>query len=220
MLVRKLLLFAFLLWASEGIVACDYCGGHDCLEARTDIPKGKGASGKWVDDVTPKRGWKCTDIEDHEDASNLCEMCEREHVRYAHIMEHGALKLEVGCICAAYMEGLLDEDGDIDIKTAKAREAIFKARTSRFVEYMNEANWKTSTKGNPYYTIKRSAHNSKSRRVILSQSKYDAAQYSYMIISKTAEDVEETIRSKGYQPKHDAMREAFNVMFPSRIADN
>jgi|GEM_PF-2621187 len=85
---------------------CDgLCGDHDCEEVRRHVPSGKGACGKWLDKVTPKGGWITTQVEDLESPSLTCEMCDRETIRYAHMMTHpryvGALS--VGCICAGYM---------------------------------------------------------------------------------------------------------------------
>ena len=87
------------------------CGDHGCAKVREDIPKGKGASGRWLDE-TPKRSWVCVDIKDLEAAHKQCEMCKREEIRYVHVMHHEGFSpdLKVGCICAYYMEGGSGED--------------------------------------------------------------------------------------------------------------
>jgi hypothetical protein len=91
--------------------AAHSCGAHNCTEVRAHVsPSGAGASGKWKDATTPKRGWAFCSITDR-GVDNLiqCEMCEREMIRYVHTMGHyGIQRLDVGCICAAYMEGVLD----------------------------------------------------------------------------------------------------------------
>lgn len=42
---------------------CDHCGHlrSECLTKREGTGR---ATGKWVDDVTPKRGWTCVSAED------------------------------------------------------------------------------------------------------------------------------------------------------------
>ena len=44
--------------------------------------------GKWSEAGVPKKGWTCVGVEDLEEPSQLCEMCDSAEIRYAHIMEH------------------------------------------------------------------------------------------------------------------------------------
>jgi hypothetical protein len=134
------------------------CGDHDCAVVRGgEIPGGKGASGNWLKAGFPKRSWFCVGIDDMDTSSEICGMCEREPIRYAHVMEHTGFSnlVRVGCICAAYMEGILDGDGKIDRSTAKNRENHVKSRMgwlSRFLDDSDTA-WKESAKGNRYFQI-------------------------------------------------------------------
>ena len=203
-------MFVLVLGAYQAFAACSYCDGHDCLEARIDIPKGKGASGKWVDGTTPKRGWDCVEVYDREGTAK-CQMCEREDVRFAHVMEHGTLALDVGCICAAYMAGTLDE-----VASAQ-REAALRARPKKLENFMNETKWKESARGNPYYTFKRSEYNPTTKKVVLMRSKFNS-KYAYSVIS-LSEDGEEqgSYRSEYLPSKEVAMREAFDSIFPLRM---
>jgi hypothetical protein len=190
---------------------CKYCDGHDCLLTRENVPSGKGASGNWKVPSFPKRNWVCVEVYDRgEDDLEVCGMCEREHVRYMHVMKHGTLILHVGCICAAYMDGTLDG-------VAKGREKMLRSRPARYANFMDESKWKTSAKGNPYYTMKRSEYNPETKKIILSKSKFDE-KYSFMVISLTEDGEESNERSDGYlASKNDAKECAFNMIFPSRI---
>lgn len=64
-------------------------------------------SGKRDRHDVPKRDWSCTGIIDLEEPSQTCEMCERQTIRYVHVMEHAEWddELECGCVCAAHMSG-------------------------------------------------------------------------------------------------------------------
>ena len=132
------------------------CGDHDCAVARGDIPRGRGASGRWIDDITPKRNWVAVDIIDEGSRSLTCEMCLRETIRYVHKMEHYGFPdlLKVGCICAAYMEGILDKSA------AKKRKRHVISRMTWLSKFLNDddSSWKVGRSGKPYFkTAKRSA---------------------------------------------------------------
>ncbi|MBY0462084.1 MAG: hypothetical protein K2Q34_02765 [Alphaproteobacteria bacterium] len=215
-MLKKLLLSLFLLMLGTYQIAfsCTYCDGHDCLEARTDIPKGKGASGKWKDESTPKRNWTCIEVFDRE-GTDTCQMCEREEVRYVHVMQHGGLTLDVGCICAAYMDGTLDEEA------SALREAALRARPNKLKSFMDETKWKEAkSSGNPYYTLKKSDYNPYTRKVILTKSQFNT-KYSYMVLSLDEDGdtvPSKTIKSDGYlASKSVAMKAAFDSIFPPRM---
>src|SRR5262245_58588209 len=81
-------------------------------------------TGKWRLPGVPHKGWQCLDVEDLDEPSFICEMCEVQIIRYVHHMWHddyGGLK--VGCICAGHMEQ--------DIVGARRREASFKLTLAR-----------------------------------------------------------------------------------------
>jgi hypothetical protein len=100
-------------------------------------------TGKWAQPGVPHRGWECTNIEDNEEQSFLCEMCEVMLVRYIHTMEHHDYHevLRVGCICAGNMEQ--------DLVGARRREAEFKKRQARRRNWLKRQ-WRTSMKGNSF----------------------------------------------------------------------
>lgn len=79
--------------------------------------------GKWSEAGVPKKGWTCVGVEDLEEPSQLCEMCDSAKIRYAHIMEHPDYpgSLQVGCVCAELMEE--------DYKRPREREKRQKFRT-------------------------------------------------------------------------------------------
>ena len=144
-----------LLLALNLQATCPHCDGmrQHCLEAREGS---SGASGRWVDDVTPKRSWTCTGAEDlGSEGMTRCEMCEREMVRYIHHMIHGdrnPLELDVGCVCAGYMMGENDDPDSIraNVDAARRRVQNLENRTRRRLAFPSLSGWKISKSGNPY----------------------------------------------------------------------
>jgi hypothetical protein len=60
--------------------------------------------GKWATKGVPHKGWTCVGVQDFEEPSFICEMCETMEIRYAHEMVHPDYDgpLFVGCICAGH----------------------------------------------------------------------------------------------------------------------
>ena len=81
--------------------------------------------GKWSVPGIPHRGWSCIDIEDLGSPEAVCEMCERQDIRYVHAMQHPDYPetLHCGCICAGHMEE--------DVERARRREASMKNAARR-----------------------------------------------------------------------------------------
>ena len=190
-------------------VACDYCDGHDCMETRAHVRElGGGASGKWVDDATPKRGWKCAAIEDLGAPTAQCEMCEREEIRYVHTMKHGRFDaLNVGCICAAYMDGFLDTEKAVksSVEKAKKRQQTLENRDTRRRNFPHLAGWKVSTKGNDYINYK---VDGEKVNVTMIKSRY--GHYSAMVGGERIE--------KWFGTIIEAQLAAFDFMYPSQIS--
>jgi hypothetical protein len=99
--------------------------------------------GKWSQPGVPHKGWTCIDIEDIGEPSAICEMCEKQSIRYIHYMEHPDYgdTLRVGCICAGHMED--------DLISAQRRDDFMKSRSSKRKKWIDR-NWKISAKGNSY----------------------------------------------------------------------
>jgi hypothetical protein len=116
---------------------------HDCEQCRGTIgPSIHGSTGKWLDLNVPHRNWRSFAVEDLGEDKQECEMCEREMIRYMHVMHHDNHEpLEVGCICAGHMQG--------DMEAAKSRDRVLKNRSTRRNKWL-DLNWKTSKNGNPY----------------------------------------------------------------------
>ncbi len=168
-IIAALALFCFNT-SNAWSMACD-CGEHDCSHERKTFVSTLPSSGKWKDKVTPKSLWKCQDVEDLGNANLLCEMCEREYVRYAHTMKHtNHENLTVGCICAGHMEG--------DLKASKERESYLHSRQQRRARWLSPK-WKTSEKGNSYKKTRKSSHDEVSHHIVMIKSKYN--QYSAII---------------------------------------
>lgn len=167
----------FISSSSLFAAGCPHCDGlrEDCQVARAGAG---GSSGKWNDDVTPKRGWSCTSAEDLGSGSTQeCEMCEREQVRYVHHMSHGEtdiIHLAVGCICAGHMEGREEGEAYIAdaIRRAHDRTRNLTNRAARRANFPNLTAWKVSRKGNTtlnkdgtWITIIKSRYNHYAARV-------------------------------------------------------
>ena len=99
--------------------------------------------GKWSEAGVPKKGWTCVGIDDLEEPSQLCEMCESVEIRYVHIMEHPefAGSLHVGCVCAEHMEE--------DYKRPREREKRLKNAAQRRRTWPRRV-WRASRQGNIY----------------------------------------------------------------------
>lgn len=97
--------------------------------------------GKWAQSDVPHRGWTCVGIEDLGAPAAICEMCERQEIRYVHFMEHpDHAPLACGCICAGHMEE--------NLIRAKARETKVKAVTHRRSRWLDLKGWYRSRHGN------------------------------------------------------------------------
>jgi hypothetical protein len=99
--------------------------------------------GKWSQPGVPHKGWMCVGIEDLEEPSAICGMCESIEIRYVHFMEHPNYPdtLGVGCICAEHMEQ--------DYVGPRLRENALRSRAQRRKTW-EKRDWKTSAKGNYY----------------------------------------------------------------------
>lgn len=103
----------------------------------------KPKKGKWSKKGIPHKGWVCFDVEDLNEPSKVCEMCESQKIRYVHYMEHDDFEdtLGVGCICAGHMEE--------NYERAEAREKKLKTAARHRANWQKRG-WKTSAKGNDY----------------------------------------------------------------------
>lgn len=99
--------------------------------------------GKWSITGVPHKGWSCIDIDDLEEPSQSCEMCESVDIRYVHYMTHPEYPetLAVGCVCAEHMEG--------DYTKPKEREKKLRRLAQRRKSWGTRS-WKKSHAGNPY----------------------------------------------------------------------
>ena len=103
-------------------------------------------TGKWREASVPHKGWTCAGIGDRGDSSSVCEMCERQAIRYVHCMRHPdyAGELGVGCVCAGRMEE--------DYEGAKRREGALKNAAGRRRRWLARP-WNTSRNGNSYVNV-------------------------------------------------------------------
>lgn len=154
-IVLSILLASFpynFLRAMDDCPHCDHLR-DECFTIKTSVKqRGGGSTGKWKDDITPKRGWSCVGAEDLGAENFLqCDMCEREHPRYIHHMVHGRSEpLKVGCHCAAYMEGRLDDANHLKERLAAANKRENRlVRREKFPD-LKRPKWNISRNGNPY----------------------------------------------------------------------
>ncbi len=104
-------------------------------------------TGKWTRPDVPHRGWTCIDVyDDGSPPSRICEMCEKQEIRYVHVLEHPEYDgpLSVGCICAEAMEE--------DYTEPREREQRLKGIAARRRRW-EERDWDVSAKGNYYTTL-------------------------------------------------------------------
>lgn len=82
-------------------------------------------------------------MEDLQEPSAICEMCETQEIRYAHAMTHRdyAGELHVGCVCAEKMED--------DYTGPRLREKALRSAAGRKKRWLSRK-WKTSARGNAY----------------------------------------------------------------------
>ncbi len=108
--------------------------------------KEKAGTGKWTWPGVPHKGWFCFDIDDLEDDTMICEMCEKQTIRWVHHMRHEGYPdvLLCGCVCAGNMEE--------DYEGAKKRETEYKNLMGRKRTFVNR-NWRWSRKGNEFLSI-------------------------------------------------------------------
>src|SRR5712671_5791071 len=97
--------------------------------------------GKWSQPGVPHIGWSGVGVEDLQEASELCAMCESTQIRYVHVMEHPDYPetLGVGCVCAEHMEQ--------DYVRPRLREQNLRSKSQRRKTWIRR-NWRTSAKGN------------------------------------------------------------------------
>jgi hypothetical protein len=98
-------------------------------------------AGKWLGDAVPKLGWSCVGMVDlrarePQAPTEICQMCEARHIRYVHILQHGAWPepLRAGFTCAERMEGNRGE--------ARRRERQVRAAAKRLEKWVSTG-WTT-----------------------------------------------------------------------------
>lgn len=96
--------------------------------------------GKWSQPSVPHKGWTCSGVEDLEEPSMTCEMCESVEIRYVHHMDHPdyPITLQVGCVCAEHTEE--------DYTAPRKRERFLRAIARRRGTWKRRR-WRTSFDG-------------------------------------------------------------------------
>lgn len=97
--------------------------------------------GKWAQRGVPKKRWTCNDVVDHGNDMQVCEMCEEQQIRFAHVMSHPEYdgQLHVGCVCAGNMSE--------DLGGARRREATVKNRAAKRRRWTRRRRWRVAENG-------------------------------------------------------------------------
>lgn len=107
--------------------------------------------GKWSIAGVPHSGWEWVNIRDlFEDSAGediplrVCEMCERQEIRFIHTMRHADYHtvLEVGCVCAGKMGGNSRGAEDRE-KACRKRTASRERRRKSWLKH-----WRLNRNGN------------------------------------------------------------------------
>ncbi len=108
-----------------------------------DKPRRGGEYGKWSQQGVPHKGWSCVHVEDLEPSTAICEMCERQEIRYVHYMQHPDFsgELGVGCVCAGRMED--------NYRAPQKREGNLQNVARRRKNWLSRQ-WRISNKGNHF----------------------------------------------------------------------
>lgn len=103
----------------------------------------KRGHGRWSEKGIPHKGWECKGVDDLEEPSMTCEMCQTSMIRFAHRMVHPLFdgELRVGAVCAGHMSE--------DLQGAKTRETALKNHIKRRVNWLTRK-WRISKNGNPF----------------------------------------------------------------------
>ena len=175
---------------------------HECDQCRDTIGESiHGSTGKWLRHDVPHREWRCIEIEDIGSADKECEMCEKENIRYVHLMEHNNYEnLSVGCICAGHMEG--------DIAAAESRDAQLKSRIQRRGNWLN-LNWKTSEKGNPYLKTRKNNYDSTAHIIAITTGRF----------GRFSASIDKQFLNKWYDTSNEAKLAAFDYLWPAKISN-
>lgn len=210
--MKNLLRYLILIFLSLPIpykflnaVYCPHCNDlrEDCFEPREH---GGGATGRWADTVTPKRGWTCIYAEDLGQGNTIeCQMCEREQVRYLHHMRHGdqnPMYLEVGCICSGHMEGRFDDENSIAqaVRNAQRRTTNLQNRNTRRLAFPNLDGWQMSRNNNPYL------RNYHGHHIVITSGR-----------GKYSASVDGTYINQWVDTPDEAKLAAFDYLYPRRI---
>jgi hypothetical protein len=152
----------------------------------TELVRG---SGKWAQPGVPHKGWVCVGIEDLEEPSEICAMCEVREIRFVHYMQHTGYPevLGCGCICAERMEE--------DYVAPREREKSLRAAASRKHRWLDRA-WRTSSNGNPY--INASGYN-----VVIFPLSGRAGAWGFRVTNRGTDD---SIQSRKPYPSADAAK--------------
>jgi len=123
-------------------------------ESESDFDHGQrsapAARGKWARAGVPHKGWRVLDIDDLEEPSQVCGMCEFAMVRYIHTVVHPEYpdELEVGCICASHM---------VEGYNAREAEEPLRRTASRRTRWLKRK-WRTSERGNSFVNTRDGFH--------------------------------------------------------------
>jgi hypothetical protein len=151
-------------------------------------------AGLWDQQGVPHKGWSCVYVDDlGEGERQICGMCRHQEIRYVHSMQHLNYPsiLEVGCECAATMEG--------SYVSAHRRESRLKSTAGKRKRWLSRK-WRVSAKGNPFLNTK--GYNI----AIYQQGAFWGAKLTHELSKKTI------FSQKPYRTEDEAKMAAFNQL--------
>tara|TARA_B100000953_G_scaffold283277_1_gene262128 strand:- start:96 stop:644 length:549 start_codon:yes stop_codon:yes gene_type:complete len=100
---------------------------------------------KWSEPGLPHKNWHCVgefDALDELGDLTVCDMCEKQRIRFVHVMAHALhdKQLNCGCVCASYMSG--------DALATETRERKMRSKALRRQKFPKRKGWKISARGN------------------------------------------------------------------------
>ncbi len=100
-------------------------------------------SGKWREPGFPHKGWTCVSVQDLEEPTHTCQVCESSAVRYVHWLTHPDYEqqLGAGCVCAGHLTE--------DLAGAQDREKRALNIARRRANWLKRT-WKVSARGHHY----------------------------------------------------------------------
>ncbi len=187
------------------------CEDHSCDEIRQESSQETatgGSDGNWQIDnykIPKDDKWICIEIKKVEDPQ-VCDMCEKEHVKNLHVMRHDKYPnlMEVGCIFA----GQMTDDAWVVMMHNPELKSNMKFRKKRRNNFPNRT-WKKSKKNGNLFIKLRMSPSEKSRVIITNKLKEE-----YSFIAKHGDNTNVFLCKEFYNTEKEAQLASFDYIWP------